>query len=270
MAEPSPFARLMAALEPWHQELVLVGGWAHRLHHLHDLAEPPRYQPLTTLDADLAFTNAARLEGSIKARLVAAGFAENLSGEHRPPVAHYALGEEDAGFHAEFLTPLVGSGIKRTGRIDATLAAGGVSAQKLRHLELLLVRPWSIALTPDCPVPMSQPMTIRVANPCSFMAQKMLIHDDRRPEKRSQDILYLHDTLVLFGGSLDALRTEWQAHLAPTLTSAQRRQVERCLDTHFSSVTDAIRRAALIPGDRSLVPERVLALCQQGLREVYF
>lgn len=29
------FERLVAALKPWLPELVVVGGWAHRLHHEH-------------------------------------------------------------------------------------------------------------------------------------------------------------------------------------------------------------------------------------------
>jgi hypothetical protein len=30
-AELEPFVRLIEALEPWLEELVLIGGWAHRL-----------------------------------------------------------------------------------------------------------------------------------------------------------------------------------------------------------------------------------------------
>jgi hypothetical protein len=49
------------------------------------------------------------------------------------------LGAEGEGFYAEFLTPLVGSGIKRGGKPDATLAKAGITAQKIRHLDILLV-----------------------------------------------------------------------------------------------------------------------------------
>jgi hypothetical protein len=32
-----------------------------------------------------------------------------------------------------------------------------------------------------------------VPNPTSFMVQKLLIHSDRPPHKKEQDILYIHD-----------------------------------------------------------------------------
>jgi hypothetical protein len=36
-----------------------------------------------------------------------------------------------------------------------------------------------------------------VPNATSFIVQRLLIHSDRPPRKRSQDILYIHDTLEL-------------------------------------------------------------------------
>ena len=62
-----------------------------------------------TRDTDLAFANKAPIEGDIKAALFKQGFQEQLAGEHKPPVAHYTLGDENGGFYAEFLTPLSGS-----------------------------------------------------------------------------------------------------------------------------------------------------------------
>jgi hypothetical protein len=31
------FARLVDALEPWLDQVVIIGGWAHRLYRLHPL-----------------------------------------------------------------------------------------------------------------------------------------------------------------------------------------------------------------------------------------
>jgi hypothetical protein len=31
-AELNPFVRLIEALEPWLEQVVLIGGWAHRLY----------------------------------------------------------------------------------------------------------------------------------------------------------------------------------------------------------------------------------------------
>lgn len=83
-------ARLIDALRPWLGHLVLVGGWAHRLHRLHPLAHAPAYAPLRTRDADVAFSAQAPLEGDIGAALRAADFHEELSSEHTPPSASTA------------------------------------------------------------------------------------------------------------------------------------------------------------------------------------
>jgi hypothetical protein len=42
-------------LRPWLAQLVVVGGWAHRLHRFHRLAKPPNHLPFCTRDTDLAF-----------------------------------------------------------------------------------------------------------------------------------------------------------------------------------------------------------------------
>ena len=137
MNDLEAFAKLVQALDPWRGQLVFIGGWSHRLHTLHPYASQLAFQPIFTKDTDLAFHNEVPLEGNIKDALVEKGFKEDLSGEARPPAAHYTLGNDSSGFYAEFLTPLVGSGIKRTGETDATMLAGGISAQKIRHLGIL-------------------------------------------------------------------------------------------------------------------------------------
>ncbi len=114
------------------------------MHRFHPLANPPAHLPLRTRDVDLAFAADAALPGNLRTALGGAGFAEELFGDESPPATHYRLGEEDAGFYAEFLTPLHGSGVKRGGASDATVSKAGVTAQKLRYLELLLLAPWSI------------------------------------------------------------------------------------------------------------------------------
>src|SRR3989442_9616904 len=153
MEDSAAFARLVDAIRPWLGHIVIVGGWAHRLHRLHPLATAQEYQPLRTRDVDLAFSISAPLTGDLREALRDAGFIEELSGECTPPVTHYRLAEEDAGFYAEFLTTQKGSGLKRDGRRDATVAKAGITAQKLRHLDLLLVAPWSVRARPASSVP---------------------------------------------------------------------------------------------------------------------
>lgn len=268
MQDLAAFARLIGALRPWLGELVLVGGWAHRMHRLHPTARPPEYAPLTTRDADLAFSDETALRGSVREALHAAGFREELFGDDSPPATHYRLGEEDAGFYAEFLAPLHGSGVKRTGRRDATISKAGITAQKLRYVEILLVEPWMIEIGRRNGVPLSPVATVRIPNPVSFMVQKLLIYSDRPPAKRAQDILYIHDTLELFGASLGELRHLWENSVRQAIASKTAKRVGMIASELFEAVSDPIREAARIPQDRSLRPEYVRGACQKGLDAV--
>lgn len=268
MDDSAALGLLIDALRPWLDELVIVGGWAHQLHRLHPLADVPPYRPLRTRDADLAFASNAKLAGNMGAALKAANFSEDLSTEHSPPVAQYRLGEEHQGFYAEFLAPLIGSANKRGGAPDATLAKAGITAQKLRYLEILLTAPWTVRLGDTSGIPLARPADVKVANPVSFIVQKVLIHKDRKPDKKPQDVLYVHDTLDLFGQELDALRVQWHERVSPTLAPNTTRNVDRLWREQFGAVNDVMRAAARIPQDRSLTPERLQLACAHGLEQV--
>jgi hypothetical protein len=267
MEDMEAFARLVTALRPWLGQLVVVGGWAHRLHRFHRLAKPPDYLPLRTRDTDLAFSPDEALAGDLRAALTDAGFTEQLFGDDAPPATHYGLGEEGDGFYAEFLTPLVGSEMKR-GKRDATVRKAGITAQKMRHLELLLVSPWNVRVGPEREIPIGADVELFVPNPTSFIVQKLLIHSDRTPRKKAQDILYIHDTLELFGGSLGELRRLWLEEVRPTTAPKTARRAETTPQGLFAAVTDTIREAARIPQDRRLAPENVQRACEYGLGEI--
>ncbi|HEX6044666.1 MAG TPA: GSU2403 family nucleotidyltransferase fold protein [Pyrinomonadaceae bacterium] len=268
MEDLKNFGRLVEALRPWLPHLVIVGGWAHRLHRFHPLATSQEYQPLRTRDVDLAFSLNAPLEGDLSAALMAAGFEEELSGEHTPPVTHYYLGEQDAGFYAEFLTVKEGSGIKRDGKPDLTISRAGITAQKLRYLELLLAGPWKLRLGAESNVPIARAVDLVVANPVSFIVQKLLIHKQRDAAKKAQDILYIHDTLELFGASLHELQMVWANEIRPRISAKKAKEAVRTASVLFENVTDTIRNAARIPGDRNLQPENLRAAIHYGLGEV--
>lgn len=268
MDDVAAFARLIEALAPWLGHLVIVGGWAHRLHRFHPLACPPAYPPLRTRDADIAFSLRAPLDGNIRVALDNAGFTQHSSGEHTPPITDYRLGDEDAGFSAEFLTSLQGSGLKRSGEPDVTISKAGITAQKLRHLDLLLTVPSTVRLGPEVGVPVEGRVDLMVANPVSFMVQKMLIHKHRNPGKKAQDVLYIHDTLELFGASLDDLRTLWLDQVRAAMPAKTAKTAVTTARDLFREVTDTIRNAVRIPQDRRLMPDRVRAACEYGLEEI--
>ena len=265
MDDSAAFARLIQALRPWLGHLVIVGGWAHRLHRLHPLAGTPTYAPLRTRDVDLALSLRAPLDGDIRSALEAARFKPEYSGANRPPITQYVLTDDDAGFYAEFLVPLHGSETGRDGSPDVTVSKAGVNAQKLRHLGLLLVAPWSVQIGPGKEIPFDEPVDVLVPNPVSFIIQKVLIHDKRTPGKKAQDVLYVHDTLELFGAGLDDLRSLWIDHVRPTLADRTATRAEEAAHALFQQVTDTIRNAARIPQDRRLTSEVLRAAGAYGI-----
>lgn len=247
---------------------MVVGGWAHRLHRLHSLAGHPTFPPLQTRDVDLALSLHAPLDGDVRKALEGARFKPVFLGSDTPPVTHYRLGDEDAGFYAEFQVPLHGSERKRDGTPNVTTSKAGINLQKLRHLDLLLVAPFSVHVGPETEIAVGEPVDILVPNPVSFIVQKLLIHQRRKANKQAQDVVYIHDTLELFGAALEVLRTVWTEQVRPAMPP---KTAKRALDTAhelFGEVNDTIREAARIPVDRRLTPDIVRNACDYGLREV--
>lgn len=141
------FSRLVAALGPWLDQIVVVGGWAYRFYRLIPIAQQLEYPPVVTLDADVALpSRLATADIDLRQRLLAQGFHEEVLGHHQPPVTHYHLGPRAGGFYVEFLTPLIGSPYKRNQESKSTMRVAGVVSQSLRHVDLLLRSPWLVHL----------------------------------------------------------------------------------------------------------------------------
>jgi hypothetical protein len=268
--EFASFARLVESLTPWLDQVVIIGGWAHRLHRLHPLAQPLQYEPLATLDADVALPRRIRVAGDeIYQRLAANGFGAEFLGHHRPPAAHYRLTDPGIHFYAEFLTPLVGGAVGRKGKQNATQRVGGVSSQNLRYIEVLLAAPWSVALSAANGFPFANETGVRIANPVSFLAQKILIHRRRTRDERAKDILYMHDTIETFATRIDELRAEWMTNLCPELHANNVRTVQSAATTLFGEVTDPIRAASRIVQGRRLTPEAVRETCNVAFTRIF-
>lgn len=52
--EFASFARLIDSLSPWLDQVVIIGGWAHRLYRFHPSAQRLDYPSLSTFDTDVA------------------------------------------------------------------------------------------------------------------------------------------------------------------------------------------------------------------------
>jgi hypothetical protein len=107
-----------------------------------------------------------------------------------------------------------------------------------------------------------------VPNPVSFIVQKILVHDERKPGKKAQDVLYIHDTLELFGGALDELGALWADQIRPTLAARTAKRTEAAALALFQKVTDTIRDAARIPQDGRLAAEVLRAAGAYGIDQI--
>ena len=264
------FARLVEALNPWLDQVVIIGGWAHRLYRLHRLAQPLDYEPLATFDADICLPlNLPTTGEQLRARLLEKDFHEELRGDAQPPISHYRAAAGDSSFYAEFLTVLEGSEVKRGGRRDVTARISGVPVQKLRHLELMLKVPWNVMIGPAGGYPTPRVRRVLVPNPAAFLVQKILTHNKRNQAKRARDVLYIHDTIETFGGSLAAIRHQWETTVRPALHANAGRRVERAAEKYFRIVDDSIREAVRMATTRNLTTEMVLEVCRYGWEQIF-
>lgn len=112
---------------------------------------------------------------------------------------------------------------------------------------------------------------MRVPNAASYLAQKLLVRGKRKPADRAKDILYIHDTLDLFAGSLEAISQQWRKDVRPALFPRARHFLRRAATALFGEVTEPIveaERQAKAAG-RSLTAETILAVCRHGLEAVF-
>jgi hypothetical protein len=258
------FARAVEALEPHLGNLVFVGGWAHYLYTLRPEASPLAFEPLRTEDADVAApARLARGKQTIAQCLTKAGFRERLSRDHIPPISEYVLDDEAGAFYLEFLAPLIGGEIKRGGRRDVTTIVGGVTAQTLRHLDLLLTAPWQVPLTRKGGFPIARPRTISIPNPAAYIVQKLLVMPKRQPDKQAKDLLYVHDTFAIFTDSFACVKAGWRA-LRQTMLAGHVRTFEKTVRAVLAGESDLVRRAARVASDRGAPPTPEMLLL--GLR----
>ena len=197
--------------------------------------------------------------------LTKAGFREHLSSDHTPPISEYVLGDRAGGFYVEFLAPLVGGEIKRGGRRDDTMIVGGVTAQTLRHLEILLTAPWQVTLTREGGFPVARPRTISIPHSVTYIVQKMLVMPKRRPDKQAKDLLYVHDTFAIFTDSFACMKAAWGA-LRQTMVAGHVRTFEKAVRAVIAGESDLARRAARIAAERAAPPtsETLLLGLQRG------
>ena len=117
--------------------------------------------------------------------------------------------------------------------------------------------------------PLANDTRVQIANPVSFLVQKILIHGRRNRDERAKDILYMHDTIDTFGARIDELRAEWAKNIRPVLHVNGARTIQRAAASLFGAVTDPIRGASRIVQSRNLTPEAIRETCNLGFTRIF-
>jgi hypothetical protein len=117
--------------------------------------------------------------------------------------------------------------------------------------------------------PFAESKAVLIANPVSFLAQKLLVYPKRNRSERAKDILYIHDTLETFGARIPDLRADWSNRIRPNVHARSLRQIEWAPETLFGAMGDPIRQASRIAQPRSVTPEAVREVCAFGLSRIF-
>lgn len=140
-------------------------------------------------------------------------------------------------------------------------------AHFVRYLDLLMIEPWRV--TPD-EHPLDGRTDITVPNAACYIAQKLLIGRKRAPENRAKDVLYIHDTIDLFGASLEELQDLWQT-VRLRLPGRIAADVERLASDQSHAVIDALHGAVQVAtkAGRDLTFETIEAVYDEGLSRIF-
>lgn len=228
MAFDSPddfLAHVLKTFRPYLNTFVLVGGFAVRLYELHPRAAPAAARVLRTFDADLAAPVAQIpiAEKSLAKLAEAGGFEPECRGDAVPPVMKFAPKrglDEPVGvdqYTVEFLIPMTGAPVGRGGRVVVTSdIQEGVTAQRLRYLDLLFESPWRVSLARLRGIPeKTRAIEVRLPHPGFFIVQKSLISEElNRQDKRPKGMAYIYQVVSLFRRELPALAEEVRARMA--------------------------------------------------------
>jgi hypothetical protein len=211
-------AHVLQTFRPYLDTLVLIGGFAVRLYELHPRARSIEMRVLRTLDADFATPPVItpRPSGTLVELADAAGFQPDLRSEYTPPVMKFvprdpAVTSGVEQYAVEFLTPLTGRSADRAGTPLVTITIqAGLTAQRLRYLDLLQIDPWQVSIGNLPGVGDITPrIDVRVPHPGFFIIQKILIADRRDPEtERPKDLAYIYQVVNLFSRDLPTLARE--------------------------------------------------------------
>jgi len=181
--------RTLRVLEPYLDQIVIVGGWVPFLYHTY--GRMPSQNPLVrTMDIDVIDvvvpgTLPERGAFTVNDLLSGAGYRARLYGSEATIVKYELPG---SAAEVEFLTAEVG----RTGNPTAQVQRG-LSAQKLRYMGMLLENTVAIQVSEVIDRALVQ-LAVRLPSPAAYVYQKGLTLRSRG-DKAAKDLYCMFDFL---------------------------------------------------------------------------
>jgi hypothetical protein len=257
----------MQALEPILEDVLVVGGWAHRLHREHPLASASADAPVQTSDCDIAFglKSPAPQGLDLQVRFRLAGFDYEHTGTELQESGVFRS-RVDPTFTVQLLVPRRGSGTTRAGDPVRTQHVGGVPVEVLRGLDLLEIEPWKAPWV----VSSQQRLELSICHPVPFALGKLLLTcvPSRPIQHRAKDLIYILDTTRLFAGREVELLREVPA-LAERVGRAHRREIRAAHEESLRSESPVLHLALQfldeMRGGRPRIAADVVRTCRDGL-----
>jgi hypothetical protein len=263
-------SKLLVAVEPFGEHLVLAGGfaaWLYRFVEPYDNTGPE----LFTQDIDYAVPRRLPAElPSLAEALHSIEFVAVRSRDKEPPVMVFQDrrwgDEEKAPVYAEFLAPLRG---KPTGSVVAV--EPGVNAMLLRYMDLALDGPIALDVSKVETLDVPDGTLAYLPHPAHFVLHKALTAPLRATrEKRHKDFAYLYDVVVRTRRGWPEMRERLAALEGQGERAAWLRRARADLVKWFGEPTgQGCVAAAAVWNDRepalALTPEEVCIAMRMGL-----
>lgn len=253
-------AKTCAAIEPYREDIVLIGGIAKHWYRHVDGFTDPGFETAATIDVDLALPEPLLLRGDAKLhdRLLAAGLVprEICGLDHEPASTRYYLSDvmRPGEPYVECLVAMIGKPRDRPG----TPQGPPLTASAVRFLDLVT----ATAITVDAP----GIGLLRVPHPFAYIIQKTRIRPKRRDDKQAKDQADLFYVLAAFEAQWPDWKARWQEWGARSLVWKQwLLDVERFWNELYASpkAAGAIEVADAIPS----LDAGDIARMMQGFRQ---
>lgn len=194
--------RALAALQPYRNDILVVGGVVPVVYRHMPGLKPPGHPPLMTTEADLTVPPKLPLKDkkSIADLLADAGFVlfeapaldVRRRGAQRFQDASHGTAKP-APTYLELLAPMRGK--PKEGVIEPQ---PGVRAQPLRYLDLLAHEPLEVSAKQVPELGIDDDVLVRVPHPAMYVLQKALARKSGRVlAKQPKDMAYVYDVAML-------------------------------------------------------------------------